>query len=650
MERSLRIVFATAVVLVAMMVLRVPNVAFALYVIFLVSNENPALSLRTGIASLLAVTLALSISLGVVILTDNDPLWRVVTLAAMTFLAGMITVVTTVPSLGPITGLIAGVGIGLWENHAPADKIVKANLWLLAAFGTGIVGAVATSYVFSMRSPATRLAGQLRLRYRALAAMFAAYAAHDATEQQRRTAAQSVSRIAAEGHRGMLELHGQIAGRNLPSGSLPVAVQLHIINLAELMDNSAAFGLQAECPDVDLQSRCEVIAQQCAYLARELVANPEILSRDGDSVPRTHLERVERSLSSLSSMSPDAGKVRKFEALPSKHVPLLIPGAIPNIANVCFALKISLCATICYIIYHAIDWPGISTSVTTVMITGLVTTGAMKQKLAFRLLGATVGGLVLGIGTEVFLFPYMDSITSLVILVGAVAFLSAWIGAGARFSYVGIQIAFAFYLVSLSGFAAPTELAPARDRLAGIMLAVIVMWFVFDQIWPVRSTTEMRRVVASVLRDAARVVALIDSRLPRDDYARQSEILRDRLARGLSTVRTLNEAAKYEFGLDREGHIRTAGKLMQMSMTAVALVWNHAAYFDELDENDSRGRALVSLRQDVEQGLSSMADAVEKKHSTTAELLVADESGSEYVRLTIARFNELQSMSAAFDL
>jgi multidrug resistance protein MdtO len=633
-----------------MMVLRVPNVAFALYVIFLVSNENPALSLRTGIASLLVVTLALSISLGVVILTDNDPLGRVVTLAVMTFLAGMITVVTTVPSLGPISGLIAGVGIGLWENRAPADKIVEANLWLLAAFGTGIVGAVATSYVFSMRSPATRLAEQLRSRYRALAAMFAAYAADDATEQQRRTAAQSVSRIAADGHRGMLELHGQIVGRNLPSGSLPAAVELHIMNIAELMDNSAAFGLQAECPDVDLQSRCEIIAQQCAYLARELVANPEILSRDGDAVPRTHLERVERTLSSLSSMSPDAGKVRTSEGVPSKHVPLVIPGAIPNIANVCFALKTSLCATICYIIYHAIDWPGISTSVTTVMITGLVTTGAMKQKLAFRLLGATVGGLVLGIGTEVFLFPYMDSITSLVILVSAVAFLSAWIGAGPRFNYVGIQIAFAFYLVSLSGFATPTELSPARDRLAGIMLAVIVMWFVFDQIWPVRSTTEMRRVVASVLRDAARVVGLIDSRLPRDDYARQSEILRDRLAKALSTVRTLNDAAKYEFGLDREGHMRTAGKLMQMSMTAVALVWNHAAYFDELDENDSRGRALVSLRQDVEEGLSSIADAVEKEHSTTAELLVADESGSEYARLTIARFNELQSMSTAFDL
>jgi multidrug resistance protein MdtO len=239
------------------------------------------------------------------------------------------------------------------------------------------------------------------------------------------------------------------------------------------------------------------------------------------------------------------------------------------------------------------------------------------------------------------------------IVVGAVAFLAAWIGAGPRFNYVGIQIAFAFYLVALSGFTTPTELAPARDRLAGIMLAVIVMWFVFDQIWPVRTTTEIRRVVASVLRDAARVVGLIDSRLPRDDYARQSEILRDRLAKGLTTVRTLHEAAKYEFGLDRENHIRTAGKLMQMSMTAVALVWNHAAGLGELDENDSReAPALVSLRQAAERGLSSMADAVEKKHSTSSDLESRSEyieSLSEYMRLTIARFNELRSLSAGFD-
>jgi multidrug resistance protein MdtO len=649
-ESSLRIVFATIVVLVAMMVLQVPNAAFALYVIFIISNENPALSLRTGVASLVAVALALSISFGVVILTDNDPLARVLTLAVMTFLAGMITAATSLAALGPIFGLIVGVAMNLWENHAPADKVVKGELWLLAAFAMGITGAVAVSYLFSMHSPADRLAGLLRLRYRALAVMFEAYASSGATELQRRTAAQTVSRLAAEGHRGMLELHHQIVDRNLSSGRLPPAVQHHIIAIAELMDDSAAFGLQAECPDEDLQSRCRLIAQQCACLARELRSNPELLSKSGESGPRTHLERVETILNSLGSITTNNGRDRGFEALPSKHIPLLIPGAGSDIANVAFALKISLCATLCYIIYHAIDWPGISTSVTTVMITGLITTGAMKQKLTFRLLGASVGGLILGLGAEVFVFPLIDSITALVIVVGAVAFLAAWIGAGPRFNYVGIQIAFAFYLVALSGFATPTELAPARDRLAGIMLAVIVMWFVFDQIWPVRTTSEMRRAVASILKDASRVVALLDNPLPREVYTRESEILRDRLAKALSTVRTLNEAAQYEFGPGREAHIRTAGKLMQMSMTAVALVWNHVAILNEPDDGDSRSHPeLASVRQAVREGLFSIADAIEREHSTEMERLVADESSSEYVRLTIARFNELQLLSAAFD-
>jgi multidrug resistance protein MdtO len=649
-ESSLRIVFATIVVLVAMMVLQVPNAAFALYVIFIISNENPALSLRTGVASLVAVALALSISFGVVILTDNDPLARVLTLAIMTFLAGMITAATSLAALGPIFGLIVGVAMNLWENHAPADKVVKGELWLLAAFAMGIAGAVAVSYLFSMHSPADRLAGQLRLRYRALAALFASYASNDATEHQRRTAAQAVSRLAAEGHRGMLELYRHIVDRHLSSGGLPPAVQHHIIAIAELMDHSAAFGLQAECPDEDLQSRCKAIAQQCDYLSRELRPNPEIPAKRGESVARTHLERVEVVLNSLGSIEIKTGAVDNFEALPSRRIPLLVPGAGFNIANVAFAFKISLCATLCYVIYHAIDWPGISTSVTTVMITGLVTTGAMKQKLTFRLLGASVGGLLLGLGTEVFVFPLIDSITALVIVVGAVAFLAAWIGAGPRFSYVGIQIAFAFYLVALSGFATPTELAPARDRLAGIMLAVIVMWFVFDQIWPVRTTSEMRRAVASILKDASRVVALMDNRLPREVYTRESEILRDRLAKALSTVRTLNEAAQYEFGPGREAHIRTAGKLMQMSMTAVALVWNHVAILNDLSQSDSRSHpALASLRRVVQEGLSSIADAIEKKRPAETERLAADESSSEYVRLTISRFNELQLLSGAVD-
>ncbi len=102
----------------------------------------------------------------------------------------------------------------------------------------------------------------------------------------------------------------------------------------------------------------------------------------------------------------------------------------------------------------------------------------------------------------------MDSITSLVVLLAAVSFLSAWCATGRRFSYVGLQIALAFYLVAFQGFGPPTELAPARDRFAGILVGLIVMWIVFDEIWPVRTLTVMRRKLDSVVRNTAMVLTL----------------------------------------------------------------------------------------------------------------------------------------------
>jgi multidrug resistance protein MdtO len=127
----------------------------------------------------------------------------------------------------------------------------------------------------------------------------------------------------------------------------------------------------------------------------------------------------------------------------------------------------------------------------------------MKQRFTLRIVGSLLCGLILGLGTIAFLFSYMDSITSLIILVGTVAFVASWISVGSLFNYLGLQVAFAFYLPALLDFGASTELAPARDRFVGILFAVVVMWFGFDQIWPVRAVTAMRRVLASVLRSGA---------------------------------------------------------------------------------------------------------------------------------------------------
>jgi multidrug resistance protein MdtO len=326
----------------------------------------------------------------------------------------------------------------------------------------------------------------------------------------------------------------------------------------------------------------------------------------------------------------------------------------PDENNIAFALKISLCATLCYILYNAVDWPGISTSVTTVMVTGLSTTAAMKQRFTLRILGSLLGGLILGLGTIVFLFPSMDSITSLIVLVGILAFVGSWIAGGPRFNYLGLQVAFSFYLVALSDSSASTELAPARDRFIGILFALVVMWFVFDQIWPMHTVTAMRRVLASVLRSAAKLFVLIDNVEPHDQLLRETESLRDRLAKNISSLRTMSEVVEYEFGDDRERHIRSSELILQTSITAAALIWNQVAVLhDEQAINFLAEPVLAQMRRRLTDHLNILAEAVERKTSSPAEHLgtlvdrhlLENEHYGEYAKNTIARYEDLQTLT-----
>jgi multidrug resistance protein MdtO len=194
-------------------------------------------------------------------------------------------------------------------------------------------------------------------------------------------------------------------------------------------------------------------------------------------------------------------------------------------------------------------------------------------------LGSIIGGLILAIGATAFLFPHTDSITSLVVLVAAVSFLSAWCATGRRFSYVGLQIALAFYLVAFKGFGPSTELAPARDRFAGILVGLIVMWIVFDEIWPVRTLTVMRRKLASVVHNTAMLLILGDTRQRRDEDLRQADALRDQVGKTVAELRTLNDSAEYEFGSDRQDQIDPAHVILRAAFASAAMFWNELAFF-----------------------------------------------------------------------
>jgi multidrug resistance protein MdtO len=454
----------------------------------------------------------------------------------------------------------------------------------------------------------------------------------------------------------MQELYDMIADRQLDPGNLPVGSRVHISMLAKLMDISAAFGSQhPNMNDPAMAERCAQVAAECHQLAARKTSTLEKHAEVWPEPPSTLLDRIEAILHSMLWMPPNqpTPSAKELIALPSNQVPLLIPGGFSNPDNVAFALQLSLCATICYVFYHAVGWPGISTSVTTVFFTALGTTGATKQKLFLRILGAAIGGLVLGIGCTAFLFPLMDSITSLVVLIAAIAFIAAWCATGRRFSYVGIQIALAFYFVAFQGFGPPQELAPARDRFVGILVALVVMWFVFDQLWPVRTVTVMRRSLATVLRSDASLLRLGDDGQPRTEELRQANALRDQVGKTVTGLRTMDDAVEYDFGTDREMQLQSSHSILRAAFVAVALFWNQLVVLHGSEDEDFLCEPkLMEMRRAFAAELNTMADVVTHKAPYTPALASSFPAAAmldhprygEYVRNTVSHFGELQEI------
>jgi multidrug resistance protein MdtO len=175
----------------------------------------------------------------------------------------------------------------------------------------------------------------------------------------------------------------------------------------------------------------------------------------------------------------------------------------------------------------------------------------MKQKQAYRFFGTVIGG-VFAIAAESLLFPNMDSITSLVCMVAVVAFVSGWVLRSPHIGSVGIQIGFAFFLTTLQGFSATTQIATARDRVIGVTLGTLVMWFIFDQMWPTRTSHALNQILRRT-QDAAFQLDKIDLRHKPQIFAQRLSRLRVTVSLDLASMQQLESAAYFDFG---RGHLR----------------------------------------------------------------------------------------------
>jgi multidrug resistance protein MdtO len=641
---TLRIVLTTVIALILLMVWRLPSAALGLYVTFFIVRETPAMSFKSGFVSFLSLVAAVAAELAVVILSDNDPIARLLSVAAASFIAGVcIGGAISLPALASIWGLVYCILIALWERPAPPDALVTTSLYILATVSVGLGCSILIEYFFAFRPPGERLKEQFNLRYQLLDSVFTLLA-QDASPARLGDAIARLNRLAGAGPAGMVELYNEAVQSDLHAGRRTVFSLVQITLLAELLDAAAAFASQhPNGAGSESRARLAEIAQRCREHKPDISAGEHQLP----SVP-TLLDRVEAALHALLYNSGEWARPegKELAALPPNKVPFLIPGTLRNKDAIAFALKMTLCVMVCYIFYFAVDWPGISTAVTTVFVTALGNTGAIKQKMANRVLGSLIGGGI-AIFATVFLFPHMDSITSLVILVGAVVFLAAWWGGGRQFGYTGLQIAFSFYLVAFEGFSAPTELAPPRDRMVGILVALVVIWLVYDQIWPVKTVTVMRRSVCTLLRGEARTLRIFESHAQHAVRVRQFDVIRDLIAKTIAGLRAVNDTLVYEFGADQEAQIAAGQLLLEAGLTTVPFFWNQLAIFRREEElHFFVDPELIGLRRKLAAHLEQLADAVvNKKALPILDFSVpANPLYDEYARHTIENHHELQSL------
>ena len=106
---TLRVVLASVITLILVMTLRMPFAGLGIFLVFLIGRDSPAVSFRSAILTLVAVTLAIAAVLAVVIVTDNDPMARVLGIAVACFLTGMFLMSSTAPGLAVIFGLVFGI-------------------------------------------------------------------------------------------------------------------------------------------------------------------------------------------------------------------------------------------------------------------------------------------------------------------------------------------------------------------------------------------------------------------------------------------------------------------------------------------------------------------------------------------------------------
>jgi multidrug resistance protein MdtO len=562
---SLRTTLAVTLAVIVMVVFRMPAIAPGAYLIFLLSYETPYLTLTTGFYSFCFQCVGVGSTLLLIMVSGNAPMARVLGTALFSFIAAYL--MKTMRRRGAMDfGVFSLTSLEMWDMKAPTQSLIALSMWPIATGVIGILSAVLIEYVFARRDPFYALHREFETRAKAIGAFLRALAGDEA-QCNLRNASKELIRLSFAGQGRMQALLEEISNRREGAPVYVDEYPLMLPHLFRLLDLAAQLSLvRRDALQQADRAAALALADFCSSLGKHSL-HEKLVAPAISAEASGHFFAMQQAAAAIARLEPhETVRWQPKERGAKPAPPWFVADALHNPAYWNYALRICLCTTLGYILYMALDWPGLSTVVLTVLIVGLSSTGAISQKMVLRFVGATLGCVVLGIGSIVFLFPHMDTIASFALLIAAVAFVCSWIARSPHIGYIGMQMAFSYFLIAFERFSAPVSMTPARDRIIGICLAFVLVWIVFLEIAPVRTVAQMRIALSHALAAQAEMLALLGKN--DEASARRRVKLHETVARQLAAVQSMSEMISYEIGTERQRHLRRSNLLLEASYSA----------------------------------------------------------------------------------
>lgn len=616
-----RVVISATLSMIIIVTFRIPGGFVGALTAFLFSRENLVSTARSAILFVGAFLLgALFIPVGA-LLSASTPETHFLWVGCSLLLAFVLLRCLANYAIAIAFAIVVANVVGIWYLPGPAEANVEQTLWFTLATLIGALVTLSVEVVFRALFGTDDLADGLETRLALLENLMADYANGRPVSPATQAGLAQFALVGA----GALRRHVARANyTQLYRNRMSTLVSL----VARSIDFAAALAGAYSSLPAEFRQRAARIGQSIADIRTCLRTHGQPCQATLEPLPSPGsplLSEIESMVSLMPAIfsqenAPDPG-LEPIEDAPAASR-IFIPDAFSNPEHLRYILGGTMAAMLCYIFYVSLDWRNLSTSVTTCVLTALTSVGSSRQKQLLRVAGFVIGGVIAGIGAQVFVLPYIDSIGGFTLLFAAVTAVAAWVvTSSSRLSYAGVQIAFAFYLIQFSDFSFQTDLTIARDRALGVLLGITMMWLVFERFFPRSAADEMVRIFVANLR----LLADFSSSSPHAD--RPADILtlrrqREEIYRHFGEVNAQSDAVPFETGPARARDLAARDRIRrwQASIRSFYLLEVPLLQFRIFGGIDPKSQAFRTFEDDFRFECAGifrqMADSIESQLAT----------------------------------